>query len=140
MATVKADAAQISFTARGAGVTWAVLDSGIDKTHQHFMLHSNIADAKSPWHRDFTSEGGDPLTDENGHGTHVAGILAGEWRVTANTGDDQRPVAVSRYRTAGTNDIQHQETRLDHISGMAPECKLVSLKVLDEDGKGTASS
>jgi subtilisin family serine protease len=138
IATVKADAAQISFSARGNGIVWAVADSGIDHTHQHFTRHSNI-DPKSQWHRDFT-DSGDPFFDENGHGTHVAGILAGEWRVPADTPENQRPLAVSRYRKSDSKDIEYQQTRLDHISGMAPECRLVSLKVLDEDGKGTASS
>lgn len=139
ISTVKADAAQVSFSARGAGIVWAVADSGIDRTHPHFNKNSNI-DSKSQWHRDFTNAG-DPFFDENGHGTHVAGIIAGEWRVAPNTPEEERPVAVSRYRKSTTpgEETEYQQTRLDHISGMAPECRLVSLKVLDEYGKGTAS-
>src|SRR3954465_12591612 len=34
--TVKADAAWASYSARGRGVVWAVLDSGIDARHRHF--------------------------------------------------------------------------------------------------------
>ena len=137
--TVKADAAQISFSARGSGIVWAVMDSGVDMTHQHFIKNDNI-DSNSQWHRDFTADGGDPLTDDNGHGTHVAGIIAGEWDVAPDTPEDERPLAVSRYRKSDSKDIEYQATRLDYICGMAPECKLVSLKVLDEDGKGSASS
>ena len=140
ISTVKADAAQNSFSARGTGITWAVMDSGIDATHEHFVRHRNI-DPNSSWHRDFTSEGSGPLVDENGHGTHVAGIIAGEWPVSADTPLNKRPLAVSRYRKKDKEDIEYQETRLDRsVAGMAPECKLVSLKVLDENGKGEVSN
>ena len=140
ISAVKADAAQTSFSAKGAGITWAVMDSGIRKDHPHFKLHSNLEVPEPSWHKDFTPDGGDPFNDENGHGTHVAGIIAGEWRVAADAPPGtKRPVAVSRWRTR-SEDIEYQETQLDGISGMAPRCKLVSLRVLDENGKGAVSN
>lgn len=139
IATVKADAAQNSFSARGAGITWAVMDSGINREHEHFQRYANI-DPTSPLHKDFTVDGGGPFDDENGHGTHVAGIIAGEWRVRPDTPEDKRPIAISRYLKTGTEDIEYQETRLEAISGMAPQCQLVSLRVLDENGKGAVSN
>jgi serine protease AprX len=139
IATVKADAAQNSFSARGAGITWAVMDSGIKHDHEHFRKYANI-DPTSPLHKDFTSDGGGPFDDENGHGTHVAGIIAGEWRVGPKTPEDERPIAVSRYLKTGTEDVEYQQTRLEGISGMAPQCQLVSLRVLDENGKGAVSN
>jgi serine protease AprX len=135
VSTVKADAAQKSFSASGAGITWAVMDSGINADHRHFAAHGNI-DKGSTFHRDFTADGGGPFFDENGHGTHVAGIIAGEWPAD----DPQRPVAVSRYVKTGTEDVEYQETRLTAVSGMAPRCTLVSLRVLDENGKGAVSN
>src|SRR5271167_3706900 len=36
IATVKADAALRAYSATGAGIVWAVIDSGIDKRHLHF--------------------------------------------------------------------------------------------------------
>jgi len=139
IATVKADAAQNSFSASGAGITWAVMDSGIRKDHQHFQKHGNIEE--SIWHKDFTIDGGGPFDDKNGHGTHVAGIIAGEWRVPVEEPEDKpRPVAVSRYLKKNTEDVEYQATRLDGICGMAPQCKLVSLRVLDENGKGSVSN
>ena len=36
VSTIKADAALRSFEANGAGICWAVLDSGIDASHPHF--------------------------------------------------------------------------------------------------------
>src|ERR1041385_2905705 len=140
IATVKADAAQNSFSARGAGITWAVMDSGIQKDHQHFQKYANI-DASSDWHKDFTVDGGGPFDDENGHGTHVAGIIAGEWRVPTDAPrTTKRPVAVSRYLKNDTDDVEYQSMSLDGIGGMAPQTKLVSLRVLDENGKGSVSN
>jgi serine protease AprX len=139
IATVKADAAQNSFSASGTGITWAVMDSGIHHDHPHFRKFTNVEKA-SPWHKDFTVDGGDPFDDKNGHGTHVAGIIAGEWRVPADAPVAEKPVAVSRYLKEGTEDIEYQQTQLNAISGMAPQCKLVSLRVLDENGKGSVSN
>ncbi len=140
IATVKADAAQNSFSALGTRITWAVMDSGIRHDHPHFRRHANV-DPASDWHKDFTVDPSGPFDDKNGHGTHVAGIIAGEWRVPSDAPKEiPRPLAVSRYLKEGTEDVEYQETQLDGISGMAPQCKLVSLRVLDENGKGTVSN
>lgn len=140
IATVKADAAQNSFSAWGTGITWAVMDSGIKHDHPHFEKHKNV-DPTSEWHKDFTVDGDGPFDDENGHGTHVAGIIAGEWRVAPDAPQEtRRPLAVSRYLKKGTEDVEYQQTQLDGIGGMAPRCKLVSLRVLDENGKGAVSN
>ena len=53
---------------KGAGVTVAVLDSGIDYTHSE--LSPNYIGGK-----DFENGDMDPF-DDNGHGTHVAGTIA----------------------------------------------------------------
>lgn len=105
---------------RGAGVTVAIIDSGID--YNHLDLSSNIwfnsaeipsngidddgngyVDDYKGW--DFYNSDSDP-SDDNGHGTHVAGI-----------------VSAVRNNSAG-------------IAGVAPESKVMALKVVDQDGGG----
>ena len=79
-ATVKADAARRSYEASGADVTWAVIDSGIQGDHPHFTCAETLAEDVKGLHRDFTRPN-DPiesaLIDELGHGSHVAGVIAG---------------------------------------------------------------
>ena len=55
----------------GAGVKVAVVDSGIDKTHAEF-------DSRTIYGRDFASSASGYGYDENGHGSHVASIIAGD--------------------------------------------------------------
>lgn len=143
ISTVKVDAAHRSFTALGQGITWAVADSGINAAHPHFRMHQNI-DPASPYHADFTglAKPGSALEDQYGHGTHVAGIIAGEQSV------EKKSVAsdmVAVWRELGQSDGQSssaemKSTQLEAVSGMAPKCRLVSLKVLDRFGQGAASS
>lgn len=140
IATVKANAAINSFAARGNDITWAVLDTGIQDNHPHFKKHNNLHHPKSPAHRDFTATPENPLEDRNGHGTHVAGIIAGEW-IAKDDGENppRQPSAVARYLDE-KGDEKQDVTPIEAISGMAPECRLVSLKVLDEHGIGNASN
>jgi subtilisin family serine protease len=78
----------------GLGQTVCVLDTGIN--YSHADLSSNYVGG---W--DFVNDDNDPY-DDNGHGTHVSGIIA------ANGG----------------------------ITGIAPDTKIVSIKVLDNEGNG----
>ncbi len=170
--TVKADAAIRAYDATGANVTWAVIDSGIDATHIHFgqsdgpnpnlFCHTLCDPSVASLHRDFTvplpslDDSGDPeayrleirrniasaLTDPYGHGTHVAGIIAG------GLPDDFPASALNVCERAFKPDpngqahlvvIQRRQAVPKAMRGVAPQCKLVSLRVLDANGKGATS-
>ena len=128
ISTVKADAAHNAFAAFGDDIIWAVIDSGIDATHPHFKKHKNLDLPEPLEHRDFTSKPEMPLVDNYGHGTHVAGVIGGEitgGKIVATTrhlDENGRPKNVTRH--------------FPKIAGMAPRAKLLSLKVLDDDGRG----
>ena len=83
----------------GKGVNVAVLDTGIAR-HPDF-------DDRIILFRDFV-RGKQRLYDDNGHGTHVAGIIGGSGAVSDG-----------RFR------------------GVAPGCGIVALKVLDRKGNGS---
>ncbi|MGO9295231.1 MAG: S8 family peptidase [Streptosporangiaceae bacterium] len=150
VSTVKADAAARSYGTTGGGIVWAVIDSGIDQSHPHFScpgIGPNLADERvAGAHRDFTpllglgtAPGDDPkpaLQDNFGHGTHIAGIIAGSMppppavvKIAANqpTSDDM-PAWVERTLEPGSA-----------LTGMAPKTRLLSLKVLDDDGDTSSS-
>lgn len=111
--TIQAGVANLSYEAEGQGITWAVLDSGIDSQHPHFEKHQNV---KRLW--DCTATGITEIgltganLDRNGHGTHVAGIIAGDWQ---------------------------EKNEAERYAGMAPRTRLHGFKVLDDNGRGRDS-
>jgi len=192
VATVKADAAFKAYSATGSGITWAVIDSGIDGTHPHFgsdkdrdnsvIYHPSVAQL----HYDFTKDGMSAdgassekttsaqnsqttdeeedrarlarardaaLTDDLGHGTHVAGIIAGGLPPDAvawpGTKQDSK-VRFAVYEQVFESDLEGKRVwgklpvprtvrHPESLHGVAPHCTLVSLKVLDQAGEGRVS-
>jgi subtilisin family serine protease len=57
-------------TLDGSGVTVGILDTGIDPTHPDLAGRMKLF-------KDFTAARSTNASDENGHGTHVAGTIAG---------------------------------------------------------------
>jgi Subtilase family len=111
MGVIKADAALTSFGADGSGITWAVLDTGIQADHPHFKdALAAVYDCTHPGPPRLLTN----AKDRDGHGTHVSGIIAGR----SEPG-----------KALGPN----SETDL---RGVAPRARLVVYKVLDDDGQG----
>lgn len=125
---VQADAAQTAYGALGEGIGWAVLDTGIAAGHPHFYEKGRRDVVRAQW--DCTQRG-KPVKvmradgtafarmDRNGHGTHVAGIIAG-------------------WSSAPLPDAAGG-SRVD-LAGMAPQTSLYGFKVLDDSGNGRDSS
>ncbi|MHA7128381.1 S8 family serine peptidase [Algoriphagus namhaensis] len=80
-------------------IIW-IIDSGIEARHKNLKVNRKFS-------KSFI--GGDPLVDPVGHGTHMAGIAAGNG---AGGADEFR------------------------MTGVAQNARLVSLQVLDENGEG----
>ena len=138
--TIKADACRRSFSTTGKGIVWAVFDSGIDGNHPHFEKHSNLILPSGLAHIDFTGQSPveippQNLMDDYGHGTHVAGIIAGEL-------DANKYQAMSLRREKDQNGkISYKGEAVDaSVVGVAPESKLLSYKVLDKRGEGDVST
>jgi serine protease AprX len=148
-ATVKANAARTAFDAAGGGIVWAVADTGIDATHPHFAEHNNLdlSGLLPLKHVDFSGSSTiliDEPTDPHGHGTHVAGIIAGESPIKQSPTE---PDTWEPERWAGTVERDQQGDRAytrwqvkKPIAGVAPLTKLVSLRVLNKSGTGKVSN
>ena len=89
----------------GQGVTVAVIDSGIYADHADF-------DNRVVAQVDFT---GGNRKDAYGHGTHVAGLIAGNGKMS------------------------FQESYRHYLAGIATKANLVNLRVLDQNGAGSVS-
>jgi subtilisin family serine protease len=125
--TIKADAAQISFGANGQDIVWAVLDSGVDAGHPHFEINQNLKLNLPLQHKSFTDQRWDE--DVFGHGTHVAGIIAGQAKC-----DPEPFVAVQSTGVNGSG--EYHLNSVAGVRGMAPKCKLLILRVLNDQGIG----
>jgi subtilisin family serine protease len=128
--TVKATSCWRTFDARGKGITWAVMDTGINPDHPHFASNQTVDGKLS---RNFSSS--DTLDDKEGHGTHVAGIIAG----SCPPWEAGKAFKVATYLEEEGDDPQIADLAAAP-SGVAPFAKLLNIKVLDDDGTGSASA
>lgn len=89
---------------KGQGVTVAVIDTGVSSHNDLTKPTNRIVGFK-----DFINNRSNPY-DDNGHGTHVAGIIAS-----------------NGYSSNGK------------YAGVAPEANILAVKALDENGSGSTS-
>jgi serine protease AprX len=92
----------IKYTGRGIGV--AVIDTGVAHHHDFAKPYNRIIAF-----RDYVNEKREPY-DDNGHGTHVAGCIAG-----------------NGYASDGK------------YAGIAPEANIIAIKTLNAEGSGDTS-
>ena len=101
----------------GMGIGVAVIDRGINDGH--YDLRNTYTQSRVMYHQDFTGTSvydafGRLVYDTYGHGTHVAGILAGDGTDDGGQGSD--------------------------TTGIAYGVSLIDLRVLDQNGMGTDSA
>ncbi len=112
--TVGARTVQETMGYTGAGVGVAIIDSGITTWHDDLTNNTSqlypYGNQRVSMFVDFVNGRTLPY-DDNGHGSHVAGIIGG-----------------NGYDSKGEK------------TGIAPGANLVSLKVLDQNGQGTVSN
>ena len=96
----------------GAGVGVAVVDSGVATT-------SDLGSSRITAWKDFVNNGKTPY-DDAGHGTFVAGLIAGD-------GTASLPLD-----SGGSANVQFR--------GVAPAANIIGIKVLDSTGAGRSSS
>jgi thermitase len=95
---------------RGSGQVIAIVDTGVDLTHQDLVGNLWTRPGEPGVHgRDFVDNDNDP-DDFNLHGTHVAGTAA----------------AVAENGVG--------------VAGVAPQAQIMAVRVLDGDGSGSTSS
>jgi len=90
---------------KGKGVTVAVIDTGV-APHEDLVIPNN----RIIGFKDLVNNRSAPY-DDNGHGTHVAGIIAG-----------------NGYSSRGK------------YTGIAPESNILAIKALDSEGSGNSSN
>lgn len=149
ISTVKVDATQNVFAASdGEGIVWAVLDTGVDGSHPHFQKHKNLLLPDGLSHLDLAGEGDvafyRPTPPANfdlvGHGTHVAGIIAGQWEAGDGKLKGPKVAKFHRYERAGASGKKDYVTDWDKpVRGMAPKCKILAIRVLNDSEGGKLS-
>jgi subtilisin family serine protease len=120
---IGADKVWSSLGSRGKGVTVAIIDTGID--YMHPALGGGFGPAfKVIGGWDFVNDDADPF-DDAGHGTHVAGIVAGQSDTITGVAPEASLIA---YKVLGAN-------------GSGSESNVIAAieRAADPDGDGNTS-
>ena len=103
------------FETRGAGATVAVIDTGVDPTHQDVDLHGW---AEFDENGTLVSDDLGDARDPNGHGTHVAGTVAGGSTSGTHIGvaPDARMYGINTFDADGTATFASVLAGMEHAT------------------------
>lgn len=99
----------------GSGIGVALIDSGVNAHQDLYSPGLLFSTSRIVYNQSFVP-GVSSVADAYGHGTHIAGLIAGNG--SSSTG------------------LQYSKT----FKGIAPSAKIINLRVLDANGQGTDSA
>lgn len=116
-----------SYGLRGAGIEIAVLDTGIDTDHPD--LESQVLSQKC--FADSCPNGSDNAEDDNGHGTHVTGIIASQGNSAEMGGAPG--VGIHAIKVLDSNNSYSSASivlaGLDHVINQLPSVDIVNMSL-----------
>lgn len=134
---VRADQARSKYGYTGSGYAVAIIDTGVDYTH------SALGGGFGEGHRviagwDFVNNDANPM-DDNGHGTHVAGIAAGNNSTYKGIAPDANIIALKVLDAAGSGSFGDVEESLQWIIANRETYNIVSVNMSLGTGNFTSS-
>ncbi len=110
----------------GSGIGVAVIDSGVGMNAANKEFVATSGNSRLVHFKDFSDDlGATRAYDDYGHGTGVAGVIAGNGWASKQTGADRLEWYPGNY---------------GDFDGLAPNASIVALRVIRKDGSGTISS
>jgi serine protease AprX len=98
----------------GSGIGVALIDSGVN-SHRDLLSTGLLSFSRVVYNQSFVP-GSSSAADQYGHGTHIAGLIAGNG--------------------ASSTGLMYSKT----FKGIAPNAKIINLRVLDQNGTATDST
>lgn len=124
----RADARFSAFTGRGSATV--VLDTGIDRDHRFFgpdADRNGTAD-RILYQYDFADNDAD-ASDRQGHGSHVAGIIAGNDPALRGVAHEAGIIALKVFKDNGTGNFSYIERALQWVVSNASRFNITSVNM-----------
>ncbi len=132
---ISLDAAFADFSYRGQGESVAIIDTGIDYTHP---------DLGGGWGKrviagyDFVNHDSDPM-DDNGHGTHVAGIIGSSSSTYSGVAPGVNLIALKVLDASGSGTFGNIEAALQWVVAHQTQYNIVAVNMSLGSGNYTVN-
>lgn len=118
---IRAPEARSNYGYTGSGYAVAVIDTGVDYTHAAFQGRY-----LGGW--DFVADDPDPM-DENGHGTHVAGIIAANHSTLVGVAPGANIVALRVLDASGSGSFSNVQRALQWVVDHQQQFNIVAVNL-----------